>query len=418
MTDTAVNRERKGSLGALRHRDFAVFWTAASISNAGAWMQAVAVPALLYDLTGRAAWLGYASLAQLLPAVFLTPYAGVLADRIPRRQILIVTQLVQMASTVALFALYLSGDISPALIVSLGFVSGVATGFQTAAWQSFVPLLVPPDEMLDAVKLNSMQFTLARAIGPALAGAIVTAFGVGAAIGINAVTYLLVLTALVAARPRATPLASRATSVLQQMRGGARYVWRTRPLRIAITLAFVTSLCGQSLQHVSPAIANRLYDRPSTDNAGLLVALGLGALLSSGLSVIVGDHLRRSTRVLVSVGGFGLSALVIGATGNYLVGLVGYFIGGMAHLQNAVALNTLIQGSVPEHVRGRTMSFYVLGILAGIPLGAFMLGALGDSVGMRTAVLIDAALCSAVVIWLVTARLLPDLDVTDLPDDA
>jgi MFS family permease len=417
VTDSAVVRERKGSLGALRHRDFAVFWTAAAISNAGGWMQAVAVPALLYDLTGRASWLGYASLAQLLPAVFLTPYAGVIADRIPRRQILIITQVVQMVSTVALLLLYTSGHISPGLIVALGFVSGVATGFQTSAWQSFVPLLVPPEEMLDAVKLNSMQFTLARVIGPALAGVVVAGFGVGAAIAINATTYLLVVTALVVARPRVTPLASRATSVLAQMRGGALYVWRNRPLRVAVTLSFLTALCGQSLQYVSPAIANRLYGRPSTDNAGLLVALGLGALLSSGLSVIVGDHLRRSTRVLVAVCGFGVSAVVIAATESYLIGLVGYFIGGMAHLQSAVALNTLIQGSVPEHVRGRTMSFYVLGILAGIPLGAFMLGALGDWIGMRTAVVVDAAIFAVIVVWLVAARLLPDLDVEYLPDD-
>jgi MFS family permease len=416
VTETVV-RERKGSLGALRHRDFAVFWTAAAISNAGGWMQAVAVPALLYDLTGRAAWLGYASLAQLLPAVFLTPYAGVLADRIPRRQILIVTQLVQMISTIALFALWASDGISPGLIVALGFVSGVATGFQTAAWQSYVPLLVPAEEMLDAVKLNSMQFTLARAIGPAFAGVIVTAFGVGAAIGINAVTYLLVLTALVVSRPRHTPLASRASSVLDQMKGGARYVWRTRPLRIAVTLAFITALCGQALQHVSPAIASRLYGRESTDNAGLLVALGLGALLSSGLSVIVGDYLRRSTRVLVAMCGFGLSAVVIAATDNYFIGLVGYFIGGMAHLQSAVALNTLIQGSVPDHVRGRAMSFYVLGILAGIPLGAFMLGALGDWIGMRAAVFVDAGILAVTLAWLVVARLLQDLDADSLPDD-
>lgn len=417
MTDTAIVRERKGSLGALRHRDFAVFWTAAAISNAGGWMQAVAVPALLYDLTGKAAWLGYASLAQLLPAVFLTPYAGVLADRISRRRILIITQIVQMVSTVALFALYATDHITPGLIVSLGFVSGVATGFQTSAWQSFVPLLVPPEEMLDAVKLNSMQFTLARAIGPAFAGVTVTAFGVGAAIAINAVTYLLVVSALLVARPRATPIASRASSVMQQMRGGAAYVWRNRALRVAVTLAFVTALCGQALQYVSPAIANRLYGRDSTDNAGLLVALGLGALMSSGLSVIVGDHLRRSTRVLVSLCGFGLSAVVIAATDNYWVGLVGYFIGGIAHLQNAVALNTLIQGTVPDHVRGRTMSFYVLGILAGIPLGAFMLGTLGDWIGMRAAVFVDAAILAAVIVWLVAARHVGELDVAHLPDD-
>jgi predicted MFS family arabinose efflux permease len=409
--------ERKGSLGALRHRDFAIFWTAAAISNAGGWMQVVAIPAFLYDLTGKASWLGYASLASLMPAVFLTPYAGVLADRIPRRTILLVTQTMQMTVAALMWYLFASDQLTPGLIIGLGFVTGVATGFQTAAWQSFVPLLVPPDEMLDAVKLNSVQFTLARALGPAFAGVTVAAWGTGAAIGINTVTYALVILALVFAHPRATPLASRTESVMLQMRGGARYVWRNRPLRLAVSIAFITALSGQSLQHVAPAIAEDVLGRDSTDNAGLLVALGLGALASSGFSVIAGDRLPRSTRVLVALGGFLLSCVMIAATSNYVVGLAGYFIGGMAHLQSAVALNTMIQGCVPEHVRGRTMSFYVLGILLGIPVGSYMLGGLGDLLGMRTALIVNAAIFGVVIVVLMVARLLPDLDTDHIPDD-
>lgn len=407
---------RHSSLGALRHRDFALFWTAAAISNGGGWMQMVAVPALLYDMTGSSTWLGLASMASLLPAVFLTPHAGVLADRMSRRSILLITQTVQMLCAFGLWTFYLTDSIRPGLIVGIGFIGGIATGFQTAAWQSFVPLLVPADELLDAVKLNSVQFTLARAIGPGLAGAVVSTLGTGAAILINAITYLLVIGALFISNPRQSIVPASAGRVSEVLRDGGRFVWHNRPLRLAVFLAFVTSLCGQALQHVAPAIANRIYDRPSTDNAGLLVALGLGALASSVISVAVGDRLRRSTRVIVALVLFAASTALIPITSSYTVGLIAYFIGGLAHLQSAVALNTLIQGTVPDHLRGRTMSFYVLGILAGIPLGAFTLGRLGDIFTMRVAVYADATVFALLIIALVARGWLSDLDVSRIDD--
>lgn len=408
--------QRHSSLGALRHRDFALFWTAAAISNGGGWMQMVAVPALLFDMTGSSTWLGLASMASLLPAVFLTPYAGVLADRMSRRSILLITQTVQMLCAFGLWTFYLTDSIRPGLIVGIGFIGGIATGFQTAAWQSFVPLLVPADELLDAVKLNSVQFTLARAIGPGLAGAVVSTLGTGAAILINAITYLLVIGALFISNPRQSIIPASSGRVSEVLRDGRRFVWHNRPLRLAVFLAFVTSLCGQALQHVAPAIANRIYDRPSTDNAGLLVALGLGALASSVISVAVGDRLRRSTRVIVALVLFAASTALIPITSSYTVGLIAYFIGGLAHLQSAVALNTLIQGTVPDHLRGRTMSFYVLGILAGIPLGAFTLGRLGDIFTMRVAVYADAAVFALLIIVLVARGWLSDLDVSRIDD--
>lgn len=407
---------RKSSLGALRHRDFALFWVAAAISNGGSWMQMVAVPALLYDMTGSSTWLGVSSMASLFPAVFLTLHAGVLADRMSRRSILLVTQTVQMSCAFGLWGFYLADAIRPGLIVIIGLVGGIATGFQTSAWQSFVPLLVPEEELLDAVKLNSVQFTLARAIGPGLAGVVITTMGTGAAILINAMTYFLVIGVLFICHPQQSIVAPNGATVSEVLRDGGRFVWRNRPLRLAVFLAFVTSLCGQALQHVAPAIADRIFARPSTDNAGLLVALGLGALASSILSVAIGDKLRPSTRVMVALVLFTGSTALIALTSNYNVGLMAYFIGGLAHLQSAVALNTLIQGTVPDHLRGRTMSFYVLGILAGIPLGAFALGRLGDIFTMRMAVYIDAAVFLSLIVLLIGRGWLTDLDVTKIED--
>ena len=404
--------KRRGSLAALRHREFRYFFVAAAISNAGGWMQLVAVPALLFDLTDSSTWLGISSVAALIPAVFLTPHAGVLADRYSRRTILFVTQVVHMITAFVLWTTYATGHITPGLIIGLGLVSGVATGFQTAAWQSFVPLLVPPDEMLDAVRLNSVQFTLARAIGPGLAGLVISTLGTGAAIFINASTYLLVIGALVVARPRQSIAPHGDRKVGEILREGGRYVWRKKPLRIAVILAFIGSLCGQSLQYVTPAIADRIFDRPSTDNAGLLVALGVGAVTSSIFSVALGERIKRSTIVVASLVLFTANAGLVALTSWYWLGIVAYFVGGLAHLQMAVSLNTLVQGAVPDHMRGRTMSFYILGILGGIPIGAFVLGRLGDVVSMRFAVAANAVTLAAVIVLMVTRGWLRELNTT------
>lgn len=401
-----------GSLHIFRHRDFALFFSAASISNGGSWMQLVAVQALMYDLTHRGTWLGLSTVVSLVPAVLLTPYAGVLADRVSRQSILQITQTVQMCTAFALWGLYAGHVITPLWIIALGFVNGIATGFQTSAWQSFVPLLVPAEEMLQAVRLNSVQFTLARAIGPALGGLVVKFGGIGAAILTNAVTYVLVIFTLIIVRPRLTAMTSPDQGVLAGLMQGARYMWERRPLRLAVLLALAASTFGQALQYIASALSERLFHHSSEGNAGLLTALGVGALLSSGYTVRMGDRLRRSTQALVSIALFIASISLLSATHSYQLGQVAYFIAGVAHLQMAVALNTLIQGTVPDEYRGRAMSFYLLGILAGIPIGSQVLGSLGDVIGFRTTLVLDGTAFALVLGALVVSGWWRDLDAT------
>jgi MFS family permease len=385
---------------ALRYRRFAAFFTAAAISNAAGWMQLVAVPALLYDLTGRAAWLGLSSLATLIPAVLLTPFAGVLADRAQRRLILIITQSVQMCSTLTLWLLYTTGNISPAAIIGTGFIGGVATGFQTAAWQAFIPSLVPREAMMDAVRLNSTQFTIARAVGPAAAGSVVLQLGVGAAIFINASTFVLVIAVLVMIRPSPVAKVNGSEHPLEAMRDGARFVWAHPAVRLATILSLFTAITGQALQYIAAAVASRQFGRPSEDNAWLLTSLGVGAFLAS---IVVHRLLRRFTRrrmMQVALAMYALSPVVIVCTDRFWLGVVGYFIGGLAHLTFAVQVNTLIQSETPDHLRGRAMSFYLLGILAGIPVGSLTLGSLIDAYGVRATLLADAALIVCVTLAL------------------
>ena len=400
------------SFGVFRHRQFSWFFIAASISNGASWMQTIAVPALVFDLTGQASWLGYVSVAGLVPGVVLTPYAGVLADRVSRRLVLICTQTLQMASTFAMWGLYVGHSLTPWRVLALSLVAGVGTGLQISAWQSFVPSLVPVGDILHAVKLNSMQFTLARAIGPATAGLVVHTWGVGAAILFNAVTYPLVIAVLLICRPRQLPRKVAPEPVLTALAGGARYVWVNKPLRLGVILAFATGTCCQSLQHVASAIAKRMYGHPSVDNAGLLTALGIGAVTTAAVSAAFGDRFRRSQQLTFGLAVYTLSTAVIASTSSYRVGLIAYGASGIAHLTTAVALNTLMQGTVAEEMRGRVVSYHLLGILGGIPLGAFVLGRLGDAIGMRQAVAIDAAVIAGLSALLVASGW---LRLTDTP---
>ena len=402
----------QGSLHIFRNRDFSLFFTAAAISNGGSWMQLIAVQALLFDLTDSGSWLGLSTVVTLVPALLLTPYAGVLADRVSRQSILRLTQTMQMTMALTLWVLYVTDVVTPWWIILIGFVNGVATGFQTSAWQSFVPLLVPDDEMLQAVRLNSVQFTMARAIGPAFGGIVVKFGGIGAAIMCNAVTYLLVIAALVIVRPRANVTTARDRRVIEGLMQGARYIWHRRPLRLAVFLALAASTFGQSIQYVASALSERLYHHSSEGNAGLLTALGAGAVLSSVVAIRWGDRLRRSTQALCAFALFAIGVGLLPLSHSYVVGQVGYFIAGIGHLQIAVALNTLIQGTVPDEYRGRALSFYLLGVLAGIPIGTQLLGSLGDVIGFRVTLVLDAAAFVVVTALLVGSGWWRDLDAT------
>ena len=399
-----------------RHKSFRTFFIVASISNGAAWMQLVAVPALLFDMTDSATWVGFSTLVNTMPSVLFTAWAGVIADRVSRKRMLITTQTVQMLASFALFALYVADMLSPWWIIVIGFMNGVATGFGAPTWQAFVPSLVPEEDMLDAVRLNSVQFTLARFIGPALAGVVISAFGPGAAIFGNASTFILVIVVLAVVNTRPGSTASREFTVMTALKNGARYMWRHSPMRLAVIMAFISSCFGQAVQFISAAVAARIFERPSTDNAGLMMSLGLGSVLASIVSARYGKRLKRSVAVRQALVFYVLSSVLIAATSSYLLGLIGFFLGGMAHLLMAVALNTLIQGTVPDRVRGRAVSFYLLGVLAGIPVGSFALGAFGDLVSLRIGLYVYAVVFVIVHVVLHFKNLFPLFDVEKLDD--
>ncbi len=405
----------------LRYRDFTVFWTAAIVSNSASWMQTVAVSAHLWDQTHSATWLGASGFAMMIPATILTPYAGVLADRLPRRLILGVTQALQMVFAFVFLLVYRADLLTPWRVLALLFANGIVSGIQMASWQSFVPTLVPREHLVTAVRLNSVQFQASRAIGPMFGALALQFFGIGVAFLANAVTFIPVVFAVLIARPTQT-IAPRAQSrVFEAIAEGFRYTWSRAPMRRVIIAAFLLSAFGQSLVQLTAAIAAEMFARPSSDNAGLVAAFGAGSVVSGIAMVTLGNAYTRSATLRVGLVTYVCGIALVPLTPDYRVGLLGLFVCGLAHIPVATTFNTFMQSSVPDEYRGRVVSCYLTGVMLGMPVGSFALGRLGDVIGMRETLVLDAlvmAVFATIILVGYAGMRFIDHDFVDVGDEA
>lgn len=393
MSDSLLS-ERAPS--AFRHRQFSAFFVAASLSNGASWMESVAVPVLLFDMTDSSTWLGLSVIATMLPAVLLSAPAGVLGDRVDRRLVLIATQTLLLCGSTMLFTLHVTGNLTPGRILILNVVIGIGTGLQAPVWQAFVPSLVPPESLVDAIRLNSIQFTIARIVGPAAAGLVVRQLGFSWAFGINAVSFLIPIFVLASIHPRKNAVMTTGERTWEAIRSALRWLRRDTGMVLMMFMAFFASAIGQSLQPVSAAISTRVFGHPGEDNAILLTSLGLGGLIAGLFTRSVSRRAHDLTGLInLTLVLYLASPLIVAATGNFAIGTFGFFVGGLAHVLNSVTVNSYLQSYAPDHLRGRIMGFYLLAVLAGLQVGGFLLGWFGDLIGMRWALLIDAGIILA-----------------------
>ena len=282
-TTTPGKSDVSGTFASLRHRDFALFWSAAIISNTGGTMQSITVPFVVYTITGSAAWLGVSAAVTFVPTVLVGPIAGAVADRYPRRQVLLVTQTVQMLAAFALWAVWVTGGATVASLLGLTLLSALAGGINIASWQAFVPSLVPREDLMNAVRLNSIQFTVARAAGPALAGLVLARYGAGTSFMVNAVTYLLVIAALVRipARPNAGSGSRVHQSVIREFVDGVRYLRRRPALMECVINTLVLSAASFALVQLAPAIAKTQLHIGKTGYGFLVASEGAASIITS-----------------------------------------------------------------------------------------------------------------------------------------
>lgn len=389
-----------GGFSAFRHRDFRLFWVGAVLSNTGTWMQLVTVPYVLDQITHSTAWVGFAVFCAFFPTTIVAPWAGSLADRLSRRSLLIWAQSVSMLSAFGLWLLWINGSATPIGIVTLVLVGAVANGFTISAWQAFVPQLVPPADMLSAVRLNSMNFTGARAFGPALAGIVLATLGAGAAFLANGLSFAIVIGALLLIAPRPVGDVGEHGSVLAHFRDGLRYVRARQVMVLASLAAAACSVFGVAIVQLAEPIARRIFDAGAGKYGMMVTAYGVGAVIGSLFAVTRGDAIRRSTLTFAGLALFVVGVVVLGVIPAFGAAVGLFAVLGIAQVLCNVSCQTAVQVNVDEPYRGRVMSIYVLSFFAGTPIGALLAGVTAQVIGLRETIVLFGVLFGVCVLAL------------------
>ncbi len=375
-----------GTFAALKVRNYRIYAAGTLISNVGTWMQRVAQDWLVLVVTGSAGALGITTGLQFLPTLLFSAFAGVLADRFPKRLIMVIAQVCMGVTALALGLLALTEAVEVWHIYVLAFLFGTASAFEIPARQTFVHELVDRSLMPNAVGLNSASFNLARMLGPAAAGGLIALFGSGEratgwVILINAASYVAVLLALYLVR----------TGELQSKHGLApskgglaesvAYV-RSRPdIMMVMAVVFFCGTFGLNFQLTTALMATQVYGKGAGEYGllGSIVAVGslVGSLLAAGRKV------SRQRLVVVAAVVFGLTEILAGIMPSYLAFALVLPLCGITALTTVTAANALIQISTDPAMRGRVMALYMMIFMGGTPFGAPLLGYVSDHFGAR-----------------------------------
>jgi MFS family permease len=383
----------------LRRRDFRLFLTAVTVVSVGQFLQALAAPFLIKQLTDSNAWVGLAGFAVLFPSVLTTPVAGILADRLERRRLLFMAYLAQLVVTGAFALLYAMGHLTPWRIVGLLVLSGASAGFQWPPIQTMSAVLVPDEELIDAVRLVSISFTAGRAVGPAIAAVILAAAGPGVAFAGTLVCCVLGLATLLAVRQRAQAV-REPERFLSQFRAGLGYVRRNPGLRLVMRLAFTTAMLGATFSFsLAPSVAADLFRTGGGGLGALAMMIGIGSAFGSVYISGAGGRVRRSRLTIGSIALYGTALLVVASSSLLAIGLLGFGLMGIAHMLHNVSLNTALQVQVEDEYRGRVLSVWLISLLSGLPLGAIIGGVIADLTSIRVVLVLFGGLLLANLVW-------------------
>jgi MFS family permease len=377
---------------ALRIRNYRLYALGGVVSNTGTWMQRVAQDWLVLQLHhGSAAEastaLGLTTGLQFLPILLFSPYAGLVADRMSKRRLLQLTQAAMAVASALLGVLAVTGVVTTPMVFAIAFLFGIGSAFDAPARQSFVSEMVGPDDLSNAVGLNSASFNLARVMGPAASGFLIAALGsgisaTGAVILLNGVSYLAVIGALQAMRPHELSPEVRAPRGKGMIRDGVRYV-RGRPdLMMILVAAFFAGTFGMNFQMTSALMATQVFDKGPGEYGLLGTTLAVGSLTGALLGARREGRPRQRLVVLAGLA-FGTVEVALGLMPSYLTFALLTPVLGLCLLTMLNAANTTVQLSVSPVMRGRVMALYMMVVMGGTPLGAPVVGWVGATFGAR-----------------------------------
>jgi len=396
------------SLRAFRHRDYRLYFAGQGISQTGTWLQLIATSWLIYDLTGSAFMLGLSTFMLHIPLLVLGPFAGVWVDRQKKRKVLLITQSVAFAQSLAMLLLVALGQVEVWHLVLANLVLGLVNAFDSPARQSqLVELVGGREDLPNAIAFSSALMNGARFIGPMIGGAVIAGFGEVWGFGLNSLLRCAVIAALLLIRAQAMPTEKTKEGWRAQLAAGFRYAYGFLPSRSALLLISAVSLSIQPYQSLAPYFARDVFHGGSETLGYLIGADGFGAV--SGMVYLA---MRPSIRGLLTLipftgGAAGLALIVFTYTSSLWLALPMLFLVGMGTMLSAASTNTVLQTIVEDRMRARVMSIYMMSFLGVTPIGALLAGMLAESIGPPATLALGGiiALAAAFTYWLNLAKI-------------
>jgi MFS family permease len=398
----------KVAFRSLQHRNYRLFFYGQSISLIGTWMQRIAMPWMVYHMTGSAFLLGIVSFAGQIPTFILSPVAGVLTDRWNRYHVLVVTQIISMIQAFILAWLCLSGTIQIWEILVLSILLGCVNAFDVPARHSFVIDMVERKEDLgNAIALNSLMFNGARLIGPSVAGIMLASTSEGVCFLINAISYIFVIISLTMMILKPKAVRKTVTPIYKELKEGFSYTFGYPPIKHLIILLSVVSLMGMSYTVLMPVYAKEILHGESHTYGFLMGAAGFGALLGALFLASRESVIKLGRIVPVSTLVFGIGIIALSFSRYFSVSLLLMIFIGLGMMMQTAATNTILQTIIEDDKRGRVMSFYSMAVMGTAPFGSLMAGSLAKVIGTPATIFIGGL--ASVIGALFFLRRLPQL---------
>jgi len=392
----------------LKYRNYRLFFGGQSISLIGTWMQRLAMPWLVYHITGSAFLLGVISFAGQIPTFLLAPFAGVITDRFSRYKVLLITQIISLVQAFVLAILALTGAIELWHIVGLSILLGCVNAFDVPSRQSFVLEMVEKKEDLgNAIALNSMMFNSARIIGPSIAGLILATAGEGICFLINAISYIFVIISLLMMNVRSREIPKRENHMFKEIREGLNYTFGYAPIKHLIILLGIVSLMGSMYQVLMPVFAKEVLHGGSETFGFLMGAAGLGALLGAVYLASRESLIKLGRLIPAAAALFGTGLIIMSFLKIFPVTLILMVLVGLGMMLHTASSNTIIQTITDDDKRGRVMGFYTMAIMGTAPFGSLIAGFLAKTIGTPETILVGGVSC--VIGALFFLRKLPEL---------
>ena len=401
----AADPGRTSTFAALEFRDFRLFWIGLVVSNVGTWMQQYGLGWLVVQLAIRDGtpqlgplYLGLVGLARAIPGLTLGLFGGVVADRVDRRRLLIVTQTGAAITAAVLAALTITNNINIVEIVMMSAMNSIIFSFDAPTRQAMVPRLVPERQLMSAIGLNSAAFNGATLVGPLIGGVLIVPFGVGGLMLANSISYFAVVVALLVIKPQPVIEHGPRRTLLESIREGVGYVRREPVLRWVVLLAAATAFLTRPYIQLMPAEAQFL-GADAVQLSFLLAASGTGALIGALVTASLGGWERRGALLVGASFTHGLLLVFMGTQRSLVGAMVFVALTSFAVMVFMGMANTLMQTRSPDHLRGRVMSVQTMVFIGFMPLGQMLLGAIGTFAGINTAFEIGGSIVVCVALY-------------------